>query len=728
MTKRKRMRMAISSVIVSALAASAAVAGPQQPFDDTTYWTPDWTGSIATVTVNGLKYPVATADLTYQGAEATPTIRPKVGQRFYVRIRTHKTNYQNSAGYRMRVLLPAGVDADITSSQDVVCTLTDFGGNILPMLPGECQDPVRMGLYWEFATMTLHSGETGWYWFPVKASQPQASTTMQLLSQQMTYLIGAVPDPMVGSVPLRVDPASLTVPSPPLNAWTVSENGGGTISWSAPSSNGGSAISWYTASARAAGSSLSHSCSTTPPSLTCSLSGLVNGTTYGVTVTATNAQGTSAPSVATTLTPQASASGVATVPSAPTNPFSAGGFGTEMAEWSAPASDGGSPVTGYTARAWTASVGGTLAGSCSTTTLSCTILNTSSPQTMYYIDVVARNGKGDSLPSARVASTRAVVAGAPPCPVNLNSALSGNRTAAASWTRPSVSPGGCGGVTEVQYQVRATDPLGIYRDGCVTSSSYPALPPTTCTVSGLSNGTPYTLDVIAYNFLGWGRASNALAVTPLGPPDAPASVVAKPGDGSAVVSWGAVADGGRPVTGLTAFAFTAASEGAPSAACSTTGSGCSITGLTNGTTYFVEVAASNALGTGPGSSPRVAVTPNGPIPGSAQAPASVAPAIPTPTSAVVPSPRGVTAIGMTSGGLVGWRPAPAGWRVTGYLVRAWSRPRGGVVVSRCVAPPSRRSCRLRGVAAGRRVYVDVTARTVGGLGKPSSPRRLLRAR
>ena len=91
--------------------------------------------------------------------------------------------------------------------------------------------------------------------------------------------------------------------------------------------------------------------------------------------------------------------------------------------WTVPSSSGGSAITSYTARAYSAITGGSLQGSCTTPSQSCTIQGLNNGET-FYIDVTATNGVGQSLPS----SPR--VAGIPrePSLVSVNDPYFTNRT------------------------------------------------------------------------------------------------------------------------------------------------------------------------------------------------------------------------------------------------------------------------------------------------------------
>ncbi len=91
-------------------------------------------------------------------------------------------------------------------------------------------------------------------------------------------------------------------------------------------------------------------------------------------------------------------------------------------------------------------------------------------------------------------------------------------------------------------------------------------------------------------------------------PSAPGGVVAAAGSGQATVTWSAPASGGSPITSYTVTpsvgGVAQASHTYPSTATTQV-----VTGLTDGSAYTFVVAATNAVGTGPASSPSAAVTP-----------------------------------------------------------------------------------------------------------------------
>ncbi|MEO8625977.1 MAG: fibronectin type III domain-containing protein, partial [Candidatus Limnocylindrales bacterium] len=107
------------------------------------------------------------------------------------------------------------------------------------------------------------------------------------------------------------------------------------------------------------------------------------------------------------------------------------------------------------------------------------------------------------------------------------------------------------------------------------------------------------------NALGDGPASaSSASVTPAAVPDPPTAVSAVAGNAQAQVSWSAPAtNGGSPISAYTVTS----SPGART--CTSATLGCTVTGLTNGTSYTFTVVATNALGDGPASASSASVTP-----------------------------------------------------------------------------------------------------------------------
>jgi hypothetical protein len=189
--------------------------------------------------------------------------------------------------------------------------------------------------------------------------------------------------------------AANTVPGAPSIASISAGSGSATLTLTAPSSNGGSAITGYSAACSANG--LSHNASST--TTTVNVLGLTNGTTYACTAKAVNALGSSAVSAATNVTP-AAAPVVATVPSAPTIGAATAGNGSASIAFTAPSSNGGATITGFTATCTAGATSKTGTGSASP--ISVTGLTNG---TAYSCSVTAANSVGNSAASSAVSVT-----------------------------------------------------------------------------------------------------------------------------------------------------------------------------------------------------------------------------------------------------------------------------------------------------------------------------------
>ena len=185
---------------------------------------------------------------------------------------------------------------------------------------------------------------------------------------------------------------------------------------------------------------------------------------------------------------------VATAPGAPTIGTATAGNTQASITFTAPVSDGGSPITGYIA---TSSPSG-FTGTCSTSP--CTVTGLSNG-TAYTFTVAAINAIGTGSPSATSNSvTPSTVPGAP-TGVLASSAVSGGATVTF------IPPIGNGGSAITGYTVTSSPAGGTDSSAGTTSTSH--------VITGLVDGTAYTFTVIATNADGPGPASSpSNSVTP----------------------------------------------------------------------------------------------------------------------------------------------------------------------------------------------------------------------
>lgn len=169
-------------------------------------------------------------------------------------------------------------------------------------------------------------------------------------------------------------------------------------------------------------------------------------------------------------------------------------------------------------------------------------------------------------------------------PITNQQAVPGDRDASVSWTAPA-------GGTVTGYTVTSTP--GSFT--CTTTN-------TSCTVTGLTNGTSYSFEVVAA-FSGSSATSVAqtASVVPAGNPGQVANLLPTAGEEEVTLTWDAPSANGSAITGYT-IEYADNSSFTSSATVSSATTSATISPLTNGTRYYFRVSATNGAGTGTASS------------------------------------------------------------------------------------------------------------------------------
>ena len=276
-----------------------------------------------------------------------------------------------------------------------------------------------------------------------------------------------------------------------------------------------------------------------------------------------------------------------TSPGAPTIGSAVLGFESATVSWTAPASEGGSPLTGYVVTPYIGSVAQTPVVFPSTATTQTVTGLTNG--TTYTFTVAATNAVATGSESA--ASNAVTPAVTVPTAPTIGIAIAGNQAATVSWSAPASD----GGSPVTAYVITAY--VGFAPVKTVIAGPLA----TTRTVTGLTNGTTYRFRVRAHNNLGAGsfsKTSNAVTPPPMAP-GAPTIGTATSGYELATISWTAPAyNGGSPLTGYIVTPYIGFFA-QPSQTFNSTGTIQTFTGLSNGVTYRFKVAAINGIGTGP---------------------------------------------------------------------------------------------------------------------------------
>lgn len=363
------------------------------------------------------------------------------------------------------------------------------------------------------------------------ATPVQASAA--IVDSALTNIVTSAPSNTPNRL-LYSDPAGYTgtvikkIPGAPTGV-TVSKGtnlGELKVSWIAPTDTGKGTISDYTVTIANTSTTLGAATqSVGSNATTMNFTGLTVGTSYTFKVSATNEVGTGPYSAASTTATRV----LAVVPSQPTN-VSAVQDGTTLTtanvSWTAPASNGGAPLSGYIVKATDTATGAFIMKTVSGTPTSYVFKNLTVGKT-YTFSVTARNSIGYSVYSD--ASTGLYMAPrAPGAPSNVRLRATTLNTVTVSWSAPRIS----GNAARTGYVVTLNNGVEtVVRNASATASSL--------IVDGLQGGTTYNVEVAAVNEVGTGVS--ALSLTPinvLGQASAPENIAATyPSANKTVISW-----------------------------------------------------------------------------------------------------------------------------------------------------------------------------------------------
>ena len=331
-----------------------------------------------------------------------------------------------------------------------------------------------------------------------------------------------------------VTPTVSTAPTAPRSVSASPRMLGATVAWTTPLDNGGGAITGYVVDFSEDGTTWSAPQRVDANARLLVLGSLRGGILHTVRVRALNEFGTSLPGI-TTVTP--------TSPSVPAAPRSASvnpGYNFLAVYWSTPASDGGSPITGYAVEYSTNSGASWVRGATLSSATRSALLTGLAGGVRHLVRVVAVNAVGWSTGSNVIAQAPLQIL--PPSAPRYLSAFGTGTSVTLTWSVPLTANGDAISGYAVWQSTDGTNFSNIATLAASTRS-YP--------VPGLVNGLTYTFYVTASNSIGAGDASNKVVTQPrvAGAPSTPSGLAASVSNSTVALTWWpSAAQASAPVT------------------------------------------------------------------------------------------------------------------------------------------------------------------------------------
>jgi hypothetical protein len=379
------------------------------------------------------------------------------------------------------------------------------------------------------------------------------------------------------------DGGVITLPTAPTTLTATPGNTTATLTWVAPTG----VIDTYVIQSRTPGSNWRTQSTTPCDTPTCAIAtNLTNAQPTDFRIAAENQAGRGPWSNVITITP-------GTTPTAPGSLTAAPGDATATLTWTPPTDDGGYPITSYTIEitntiggAWTPITG----EPCSAT---CTTITDLANGTTVAFRIAATNtiGKG---PWSNVTTTQPNPT--PTAPTNLT-ATPGDAQVTLTWQAPSTG-------SNPTYQIDVSNDAGSIWTPANATPCNPASP-TCAIIGGLTNGTPYTFRITATTTAGSSPAAGPVLATPQAPTDVPVITRVIPGPNRA---WLIIATPTPTTTGheISLDAGNTWQTITPHVGDRVI----RITGLSNATTYPIQLRTLRTDGTRSPATPTITVMPN----------------------------------------------------------------------------------------------------------------------
>jgi hypothetical protein len=379
------------------------------------------------------------------------------------------------------------------------------------------------------------------------------------------------------------DGGVITLPTAPTTLTATPGNTTATLTWVAPTG----VIDTYVIQSRTPGSNWRTQSTTPCDTPTCAIAtNLTNAQPTDFRIAAENQAGRGPWSNVITITP-------GTTPTAPGSLTAAPGDATATLTWTPPTDDGGYPITSYTIEitntiggAWTPITG----EPCSAT---CTTITDLANGTTVAFRIAATNtiGKG---PWSNVTTTQPNPT--PTAPTNLT-ATPGDAQVTLTWQAPSTG-------SNPTYQIDVSNDAGSIWTPANATPCNPASP-TCAIIGGLTNGTPYTFRITATTTAGSSPAAGPVLATPQAPTDVPVITRVIPGPNRA---WLIIATPTPTTTGheISLDAGNTWQTITPHVGDRVI----RITGLSNATTYPIQLRTLRTDGTRSPATPTITVMPS----------------------------------------------------------------------------------------------------------------------